>query len=529
MRIEKLHIQNFGKIHDRTLELSEGLNVFFGKNESGKTTFYHFLKGMLYGLGRKRGRGAGNDAYSHYEPWDNPADYGGTLWFYEAGDRYRLGRRFFKDAPAVELYCTSASRRLEPEQLETLLGGVSEAVYENTVSVGQLKSVTGPDLTRELTNYMAACQGAADSRINVEKAIQFLKMNRKGYTDQSERMSRQTTQELEKLSAQIDLVKKELEEAKNRVREAEAVLAEASGAEKTHGAGPRLALEKKSRVLVEYRRRSGLYILLGGVVAAAGLLLEIICLMLGLPFFPMGVLGLAALAAGAFTCLVSGIRLKQITDRQQRIQKKISRYAVRKKKKKNHLKELNWRKETLKEAVLQKQETLENLQEEYKDYEYSEELVHPQEEQIEAIDLAMERIHRTSAQIRRNLGVRLRERTSQILCEITEGKYQEILVDDSLKLSVNTDERIVELERLSRGTVEQIYFALRMASGELLCGKKIFPVILDDVFGMYDDERLSGVLKWLMRQNRQVILFTCSGREAGILEQLGAQYKSFEM
>ena len=42
--------------------------------------------------------------------------------------------------------------------MEAVLGGVSEAVYDNTVSVGQLKSVTGQDLVRELQNYMASYQ-----------------------------------------------------------------------------------------------------------------------------------------------------------------------------------------------------------------------------------------------------------------------------------------------------------------------------------------------------------------------------------
>ena len=40
-------------------------------------------------------------------------------------------------------------------------------------------------------------------------------------------------------------------------------------------------------------------------------------------------------------------------------------------------------------------------------------------------------------------------------------------MDEALHMSVNTGERIVSIERLSRGTLEQIYFALRMAAGEL--------------------------------------------------------------
>lgn len=68
-------------------------------------------------------------------------------------------------------------------------------------------------------------------------------------------------------------------------------------------------------------------------------------------------------------------------------------------------------------------------------------------------------------------------------------------MDEALHISVNTGERIVSIERLSRGTLEQIYFALRMAAGELFCKEEPFPVILDDVLACMMKnvlQRLSG-------------------------------------
>ncbi len=67
----------------------------------------------------------------------------------------------------------------------------------------------------------------------------------------------------------------------------------------------------------------------------------------------------------------------------------------------------------------------------------------------------------------------------------------------------------VGLERLSRGTMEQIYFALRMAAGELFCEEESFPVILDDVFGMYDEDSLAAVLRWMHKEQKQIIISTC--------------------
>ena len=81
MKIDKIMIRNFGKIHDKSLELGDGINVLYGENESGKTTIHTFLKGMFFGISRSRGRAAKKDVYSTYEPWANPAEYGGTMWF----------------------------------------------------------------------------------------------------------------------------------------------------------------------------------------------------------------------------------------------------------------------------------------------------------------------------------------------------------------------------------------------------------------------------------------------------------------
>ena len=40
MKIEKLEIRNFGKMQNRTLEFSDGIQLISGENESGKSTSY---------------------------------------------------------------------------------------------------------------------------------------------------------------------------------------------------------------------------------------------------------------------------------------------------------------------------------------------------------------------------------------------------------------------------------------------------------------------------------------------------------
>ena len=45
------------------------------------------------------------------------------------------------------------------------------------------------------------------------------------------------------------------------------------------------------------------------------------------------------------------------------------------------------------------------------------------------------------------------------------------------------------MERVSRGTIEQVYFALRMAAVDMLYEEPL-PVIFDDAFACYDEKKI---------------------------------------
>ena len=116
---------------------------------------------------------------------------------------------------------------------------------------------------------------------------------------------------------------------------------------------------------------------------------------------------------------------------------------------------------------------------------------------------------------------RLSGRMTEIIARITDGRYRSVEAGRSkngFRITAWDGQRRIPAERLSRGTLEQIYFALRMAAADVLL-EEPFPVILDDVFAFYDDKRLGSVLQWLSREKEQVILLTCHGREEQILDR----------
>lgn len=107
----------------------------------------------------------------------------------------------------------------------------------------------------------------------------------------------------------------------------------------------------------------------------------------------------------------------------------------------------------------------------------------------------------------------LEKRAEAILRRITGGRYDDILVKkEDLEVEVRVPERreLVDVEVLSQGTRDQLYLSLRIALSELLSGDKNPPLLFDEAFSTFDDDRLRETLTILkeMAETTQVIVFT---------------------
>lgn len=102
---------------------------------------------------------------------------------------------------------------------------------------------------------------------------------------------------------------------------------------------------------------------------------------------------------------------------------------------------------------------------------------------------------------------------SKYFSKITNGIYNEVnFVPEERKIYVKTkDEDILEVEKLSGGAYDQLYFSIRLGLGEnLLLGNKGF-FIMDDPFIKADKNRLKeqvGILKSICESGWQVMYFT---------------------
>lgn len=131
----------------------------------------------------------------------------------------------------------------------------------------------------------------------------------------------------------------------------------------------------------------------------------------------------------------------------------------------------------------------------------------------DAARLAREALSEAAQEVHRAFAPQLNGALARALPRITGGRYAEALVADDLSLKVRAPEtgELVEPERLSRGTQDQIFLVQRLEIARLLDPTTgAAPLLLDDPFAHFDPTRLRLGLELLaeVAQERQVILFS---------------------
>ena len=141
--------------------------------------------------------------------------------------------------------------------------------------------------------------------------------------------------------------------------------------------------------------------------------------------------------------------------------------------------------------------------------------------------VAAEGIRDAVGQTLRGVKPMLEQQTGNYLSLVTGGRYSKVTVDEqSLDFQILSDEKADRVDadgnELSRGALDQFYLAARMAMLDLVSGDAKPPVLLDDPFVTFDDDRAGramALLKQIARE-RQVILFTYSPRYDGFAEHV---------
>jgi len=146
----------------------------------------------------------------------------------------------------------------------------------------------------------------------------------------------------------------------------------------------------------------------------------------------------------------------------------------------------------------------------------------------DALELAHTTLLELSTSIRREFAPALNARVGAVLEGLTCGRYAEVKVSPDLEMSViHPDTKgQAAIASLSSGTLDQCYFALRVAIAEAITKKDSFPLFLDDSFAQYDDRRLEGALRLLseLSAKHQILVFSCHDREEKVAGRIGLSF-----
>ena len=149
------------------------------------------------------------------------------------------------------------------------------------------------------------------------------------------------------------------------------------------------------------------------------------------------------------------------------------------------------------------------------------------EERKEEYEIAKELLEKSYEEMKKNVSPKFNKAFSENIEKISNGKYKNIKVGDDLMVELK-DGSYMTAQNLSVGTIEQIYLSLRLSIMNELSSEKL-PIMLDEPFAYYDDERLKAALGFLDKIENQVILFTCTNREKKILDDMNVEYNYIEL
>ena len=166
---------------------------------------------------------------------------------------------------------------------------------------------------------------------------------------------------------------------------------------------------------------------------------------------------------------------------------------------------------------------LADIEEEY-------EIQKQKKEQLEKLNISFELakkvLNNCYEKMKSTVTPKFTQNLSQNISDITEGKYKNVNFNEQSGLVVETEKGdYVSASQLSVGTIEQLYLSLRLSMIKDLSTENL-PIILDEAFAYFDDERLKNFLITISKKykNNQILIFTCTDREQTILEGCGIEY-----
>ena len=623
MKINSFKVNGFGKVVNKEIKLSDGVNIIYGKNETGKSSIQKFILAMIYGLSRLK-NGKDISDYDKYKPWETE-DFSGKLEYtLDNGKTYEVYREFKKKNPVVynsyKEDITKEFRMSKNKGIEFFVEqtGIDEDTFNNTSISEQeglrLSKSSQNSVIQKISNIVSS----GDESISYQKIMEKLKVKQneevgtertsqrpinfvesKLYrlTDERKRLENykenifDSQAEKEKIRQEI----KEEETKKEFLKELRTILDNERMGSAEISFNKNLENEyiqkideindklEDNSISEEYENISFRNYFISMIV----FLVIFVCLMIWKVRI-INVLALIPIIPIAIKLLVDKRKVEY--NRSQRkydrlkmtneldilnqnrefkkaeleeIQMKHAESFAKEKEslsiryvgvidssyidefskknykevsdeidnKDNRINSIKFRMQTLEGRTREINNKIEELSE------IEEKIASLEEEREELLTLnnsyniAKECLTTAYEKVKENISPKFTQNLCNIISKISDGRYNNVMLNDTDGLSVEIENgSYVPASRLSVGTVDQMYLSLRLSSIDEI-SKETMPIILDEAFAYFDEARLVNIFKYLKENfsKNQIIIFTCSGREKEILDDMRLNYKLIEL
>ena len=599
MEIRKLKINGFGKLKDKDIELKEGINIIYGKNEAGKSTLLKFITGMFYGVSKNK-NGGNIPEIDKVEPWDNEEFSGKINYVLDNKNEYEVYREFKKKNPKIfnsNLEDISKDFNIDKTKGNQFFydqTGLDEATFTTSVITKQgevkLDDKSQNNIIQKISNIL----GTGEDTNSYSKIISKLKkkLNDEVGTSNTKEKPINTVEkrinelsiEKEKLEAyqseqfeieeEIRKIKLDIVDNKERLETLKTANIKLETIKSEEGKINVLKkLNKDTKLEIEQLKNESKEkinsLKTNKITLRDKIIIFILIIISAIMFIFLRNKYIAILPTLISILYITFIAIK--------INRNKSELKEEKRKYKDKINDAN----SKAKAQVEEIKTIENdynqkLNEIYKQYNIKENEnviqeinslqskinektlklhtteidynnINPKlekliniEEELESLlndrkDLkqksyeikkAIETLEMAYNKMKEEITPKFTEKLSDTIKNVSNNKYNKVKINISGEIIVeDSNGNYINAENLSLGTIDQLYLALRLASIEEIT-EETMPIILDEAFAYYDNERLKNILEYMSKEykNRQIIIFTCTNREKSILNSLEINY-----
>ena len=556
MYLKKVLIKDFGKFHNKGLDLKEGLNIVYGEKDSGKTTIKDFILATIFGISKKKGIGSSDDSYERNRP-EEGLGYGGLAYIENDGETYLIEKDFYSSAQTSVLNVASGRdiRLKIPNTLYGTFTKVDRTTYEGNMCI------TSPDiddkelLAEHIENYITNIVQSGSVNVDRKKAVAYLDNELK--KNSVEPLSRRLDILTEKIETYddvdpaIEAVEKEIKqldenfmiEAEKRKRVARKLVENEDGSityeedEELEAKINKLSENQKEHMEEDEPQKKPLheklwFVLLIGVaiIVAVTFLVRI------LPFEEIirRIFILFTTIFVIFT-IVDDLRLKGFfrnddeneTPTDEDFNKVLEELQEEYEQQEEiefdmtFAKEYQEQKKLLKEkeaALLERRRERSVLKAEFNDvFKKKGDL----EDEVKAITLAKQRINSISDSIRKEVNKILFVDTKKYIREMLGSEYIALEPGEEGHLYVRRNSEAIRLSQLDKGDIIKLYIAIRLSLAKNLVEDEV-PLIFDDAFRELSGKDVITMCDCLSRLDvKQVIILTSDENTRRLVDSAG--------